>query len=185
MLSKLTSIHQSPCTLKRCGNVFMDLGLCTGFSDLKGCPKTFGNIVYIKVVIKYKNTSSLPFLHISHFHSSPIVSQKKQWSNVKRAEMTRRKGEERFQRWSKGIGGSCRHLTSSDQNSEVDQVDMKFVPSPPSPSSFTPYPQGSYRLLLFFMPASSLHTSFNPSHISPLRPLIALCITLRFLHPSF
>lgn len=81
-----------------------------------------------------------------------------------------------------GKEGSCRHLTSSDQNSETDQVDVKFVPPSPSPSSFTPYPQGSYRLLLFFMPASSLHTSSNPSPISPLRPLIALCITL-FLTP--
>lgn len=79
-----------------------------------------------------------------------------------------------------GKGGSCRHLTSSDQNSEADQVDMKFVPPPPPPppSSFTPYPRGSYCLSLFFMPASSLHTSSNPSPISPLRPRVALCFTL-------
>lgn len=88
----------------------------------------------------------------------------------------------------KGKGGSCRHLTSSDQNSEADQVDMKFASNKSPPTSLPqallclsfPYPCGSYHLSLFFMPASSFHTSSNPSPISPFpsRPRVAFCFTL-------
>lgn len=87
----------------------------------------------------------------------------------------------------KGKGGSRRHLTISDQNSEADQVDMKFASnksSPPPPQAplclISLYPWGSYHLSLFLMPASSFHTSANPilSSPFPLRPLVALCFTL-------
>lgn len=84
-------------------------------------------------------------------------------------------------------GRHCTHLTSSDQNSEVDQVDMKFASNkspPPPPQALlclnSLYPWGSYHLSLFLTPASSFHTSSNPSPISPfpLRPRVALCCTL-------
>lgn len=119
--------------------------------------------------VDYLHFTVLSHFAVSHCTSEETVEQ------CMRGEMTRRKGG-----WIQGKGGSCRHLRSSNQNSEADQVDMKFVPPPPPPppSSFTPYPQGSYCLSLFFMPASPLHMSSNPSPISPLWPRIARCFTL-------
>lgn len=92
----------------------------------------------------------------------------------------------------KGKGGGCRHLTSSDQNSKADQVDMKFASNKSTPLlTSSLMPQFSLPLgLLSSFPVP--HANIFFSHL--LQPQPHLSISLKamrsslpvcFLHPSF
>lgn len=106
-------------------------------------------------------------------------------------EMSRKKGQ-----WSKQgerEGMSCRQLTSSDQNSEVDQVDMKLASnkSPLPPRSFYASISLPVGLLSSFPVA---HASIFFSHLCQPRPQLSIsleatgssllhCLLLRPLPP--
>ena len=163
--------------------------------------KSNSNCFILNQCLKFKPVPfrlSAVFFSLSFLsHRSPIMSQTKQRSTG--GEMTRGKKGDGSQIKRKGRGGGCRHLTSSDQNSEADQVDMKFASNKSAPLPPTPhhpqallcldslYPWGSYHLSLFFMPASSLHTSSNPQphlSISLKATGSSLLYSVCFLHPS-
>lgn len=95
-------------------------------------------------------------------HRSPIMSQTKQRSMG--GEMTGRKKGEGSQIKRKGRGGGCRHLTSSDQNSEADQVDMKFASNKSAPLPPPPHPPSS--LMPRFSLPLGLLSSFPVLHAS-------------------
>ncbi len=127
-------------------------------------------------------TTLCPILFFLLSHSHPVLLQYKQRNTERGNDKEKRRIEPNNE---KGKGDGYRRLTTSDQNSEADQVDMKFASnkSPPSQALLclnSLYPWGSYHLSLFLMPASSFHTSSNHSRISlfPSRPWVALCFAL-------
>lgn len=94
-------------------------------------------------------------------------------------------------------GGSCRHLTSSDQNSKADQVDMKFAsnkspstPPPPPPTSLMPqFSLPLWLLSSFSAPHASIFFSLLPQPIQHLSISLkamgsSLLNSVCFLHPS-
>ena len=141
---------------------------------------------------------SLPFFHFlfpgskqSHCDTAETKEQSigKEMTTRKELSQTRGKGRGRE-------GASCRHLTSSDQNSEADEVDVKYasnksphVPSPKlsyasillTPVALIIFPCSSCQHLLFTPPPTT-----NPISPFPLRPRVALCfLSICSVHPSF